>query len=98
VVLLGLMISCNQYKGSETPLSAETESDLPGYTDSLVFKTSNDERIYLAERLYPWGNADSSSLNPVESDIISIDRVGDTVLYSLMMKRCMIAKIIRCLL
>jgi hypothetical protein len=77
VVLLGLMISCNQYK--ESPKQPSVESDLPGYTDSLVFKTSSSERVYLAERLYPSGNSDSSSLNGTEPGILSIEGVGDTV-------------------
>jgi hypothetical protein len=81
-VLLSSMISCTQSKESRTEPSEEKENDFPVATDSLVFKTSSETFIYLSQRLHPSSNYDSSSQNSIRPDVLSIEKVGDTVLYS----------------
>lgn len=77
-VFLSSMISCTKQEGRTEP-SGKNENDSSAYTDSIVFNTSNKEFIYLGQRLYPSSNSDSSSKHSVRPDILSIERVGDTV-------------------
>lgn len=49
-----------------------------GILDSIVFKTSSEEYLYLDRRLYPSSTLENAEIN-VSPELISIERVGDTL-------------------
>lgn len=75
MILFHCMVSCQQNKKpQETKKPIET-------IDSIVFKTSNEKFIYLANRLYPTtvDFDDKAIAELMQSDIISVEKVGDTI-------------------
>lgn len=68
-----IIISCGKESSSVDGGEPQTE-----VVDSIVFETSNEERVYLGQRLYPTMKAEEA--NPlVTPQLLSINRVGDTL-------------------
>jgi hypothetical protein len=76
LVLFQSTISCQQNAKQQSVGDKKSET-----VDSIVFKTSNEKFIYLANRLYPTtvDFNDNAIAELMQSDIISIESVGDTI-------------------
>ncbi|MBK7627266.1 MAG: hypothetical protein IPJ16_08770 [Bacteroidales bacterium] len=81
-VLLGLMIiSCQPRNSSNETLKDKQENSSLARIDSIIFKTSGEEFIYLGERLYPNPRVPDSLIanQLVSTEVICVSEVGDTI-------------------
>jgi len=80
-ILFLFQLSCQQNKNSQKAELTNKGNKLSVIMDSIVFRTSNEEFTYLAERIYPKATQlDSLTIAQlIQSDILSIERVGDTL-------------------
>lgn len=70
-------ISCGQKSTDQTSSSKEKSSSEISY-DSIIFRTSNEEYLYLGERLYPSrGSVGAGSAS--NEELIALESVGDTI-------------------
>ena len=76
--ILLIIISCGQRKEAEDASAVNEEETPTVAVDSIVFKTSNEEYVYLGKRLYPSNSLDSAD-GTISSDVLSIESIGDTV-------------------
>lgn len=77
--ILLILISCGQRReGQENASAVNGEETSAIAVDSIIFKTSDEEYVYLAKRLYPLARLDSVDAT-ISSDLLSIESVGDTV-------------------
>lgn len=75
-----IVTSCDQSRERQQHASPINEGGTSTVAvDSIVFSTSNKEYVYLGERLYPPSPGLDSIDAAVTSDLLSIERVGDTV-------------------
>lgn len=74
-------IACQQNRNPQNAKLPNNSNNLTVIVDSIVFKTSNDDFVYLAERLYPAIElSDSMAIRElIQSDILSVEKVGDTI-------------------
>lgn len=68
------MVCCTKNSESSQNGSEKKAGNANFVTDTLIFKTSDRESIYVCQRLYPSG----SLSNPACSEVLSVERVGDT--------------------
>lgn len=69
-----LLFGCRQMHQEQRALSKE-ELVLPSVNDSIVFRTSNEEFLYVCKRLYPLSQKSLMATN----DLVTIEGVGDTI-------------------
>lgn len=81
MVLSLTLIACQQHRNPPNAKLPKNGNDQSVKVDSIVFKTSNDHFVYLAERLFPAVElSDSMAIREVvQSDILSVEKVGDTI-------------------
>ncbi|HRW21556.1 MAG TPA: hypothetical protein P5509_06255 [Bacteroidales bacterium] len=74
------ILSC-QDKGSSNNKLSNQIGNLNTKLDSIIFKTSNEEIVYLGERLYPNRQLSDSLTYAIltKDEIISVEKVGDTI-------------------
>ena len=81
VVLVLLFISCQTRNSSKELLKEKQAGSSFTKIDSIVFKTSSEEFVYLGERLYPNPRVPDSMTAIVlfKSEVICISKVNDTI-------------------
>lgn len=77
LMVLLTAISCGQKTADQTS-SPKEESSLAIPYDSIIFRTSSEEYLYLGKRLYPSIGSDSIS-NVATQELIAVESVGDTI-------------------
>lgn len=76
LLILIAVVACGQKASDQTSLPKE---ELPVSTsyDSIIFRTSNEEYLYLGKRLYPPTGSDS--ISSATTGLIAVEGVGDTI-------------------
>lgn len=77
LMVLMITVSCGQKTVDQSSSSQKEPLQSVSY-DSIVFRTSGEEYLYLGERLYPSIGSDGAG-SSANKELIAVESVGDTV-------------------
>lgn len=77
IIMLLMIVSCGQKNTEQTSFSQQETLSVVAY-DSITFKTSSEEYLYLGKRLYPSSSSGSVN-NSISGELITLEGVGDTI-------------------